>query len=92
MHTDCQWTSVYYLDLPDLAPKTQLVSPWDNKTIIKLDIQEGDVITFPSFVIHQAPKNENNKTKTIVSFNSDSDIDHGGRNISGVRTLGDISV
>tara|TARA_Y200000002_G_scaffold10096_2_gene8308 strand:+ start:15383 stop:15991 length:609 start_codon:yes stop_codon:yes gene_type:complete len=92
VHTDCQWTSVYYLDLPDLAPKTQLVSPWDNKTIIKLDIQEGDVITFPSFVIHQAPKNKNNKTKTIVSFNSDSDIDHGGRNISGVRTLGDIGV
>tara|TARA_B100001057_G_C22863707_1_gene955628 strand:+ start:1711 stop:2331 length:621 start_codon:yes stop_codon:yes gene_type:complete len=96
VHPGCQWTSIYYLDLPDTAPKTQIVSPWDQQTIIKLDVQEGDVITFPSFAIHQAPENENNKTRTIISFNSDSDIDHGGRNIRGfdakVRTLGDINV
>ncbi len=78
VHTGCQWTSVYYLDLPDTAPKTQIISPFDQKTVIELDIKEGDVITFPSFVIHQAPKNKNNKTKTIISFNSDSDIDHTG--------------
>ena len=87
VHTDCQWTSVYYLDLPDTAPKTQIVSPFDQKTLIELDIEEGDIITFPSFAIHQAPKNENKKTKTIVSFNSDCDIDN---KVYKIRKLGEI--
>lgn len=74
VHTQCQWTNVYYLDLPEECPQTELINPYDQKTIIKLDVKEGDLLTFPSFVIHRAPKNITNKTKTIISFNSDSDI------------------
>ena len=76
-HTDCQWTSVYYLDMPDGCPKTELITPIDQKTIKTLDVTEGDVITFPSFIVHRAPVNKGDKTKTIVSWNSDSDINPG---------------
>ena len=33
-------------------------------------IEEGDVIMFPSFIVHRAPKNNSQEQKTIVSFNS----------------------
>ena len=68
-HSD-NFTQVYYLEMPDDAPKTQLVSPFDQKTIIEVDVQEGDILSFPSFVIHKAPQNPSTKQKTIVSFNT----------------------
>ena len=74
VHTKCQWTNVYYLDMPVNAPKTQLINPWNQKDIIEMDVKEGDVLTFPSFVIHRAPVNTSSKLKTIISFNSDSEI------------------
>ena len=75
VHTKCQWTNVYYIDMPDDAPKTELINPWNQTDIIQMDVKEGDVLSFPSFVIHRAPINKCNKTKTIISFNSDTEID-----------------
>jgi hypothetical protein len=65
------FTNVYYLELPNETPKTQLISPYDQKTIIELDVKEGDTVIFPSFVLHKAPKNKSNQRKSIVSFNSE---------------------
>ena len=62
-------TGVYYVDMPEGSPKTQIIEPYTNR-VIELDLKEGDLVMFPSFVIHKAPKNLNNKTKTIISFNS----------------------
>jgi hypothetical protein len=76
VHTECQWTSVYYLDLPDATPRTELIDPITKK-IVTLDIKEGDIVCFPSFVIHRAPINQSEKTKTIISFNSGTDIGEG---------------
>lgn len=64
------FTQVYYLEMSDDAPKTQLVSPYDQKTVIEVDVKEGDVISFPSFVIHKGPHNQSSKQKTIISFNT----------------------
>lgn len=69
----CNWTSVYYLEYPDTAPRTQLLNPMDQKTIIAPETYEGCILTFPSFVIHQAPTNQSGR-KTIVSFNMDTMI------------------
>jgi len=63
------FTGVYYLDLPDTAPKTQLINPFNQEQIIMPDIKEGDILVFPSYVIHRAPKIKENINKTIVSFN-----------------------
>ena len=66
------FTNVYYLDLPKGASRTQLVVPFDQKEIIEVDVKEGDVVTFPSFVIHRGPPNQGPQ-KTIISYNIDID-------------------
>lgn len=65
------FTNVYYLELPKETPKTQLISPFDQKTIIDLEIKEGSTLIFPSFTLHKAPKNMSEKRKTIISFNTE---------------------
>lgn len=74
VHMFCQWTNVYYLDFPQGSPKTQLVSPFDQSTIFEVDVEEGDILTFPSIVIHRAPAVETDNIKTIVSFNLNSSL------------------
>ena len=67
------WTNVYYLELPDGSPKTQMLHPF-TKEVIEFDVKEGDILTFPSFVIHRAPVNLCNKRKTIISWNMDTEV------------------
>jgi hypothetical protein len=65
------FTAVYYLELNELSPKTELIDPFSlNKKIIP-NVKEGDIIIFPSYVIHRAPIIENNIRKTIISCNLD---------------------
>jgi len=63
------FTGVYYLDFPKGAPKTQLVNPYTLKKISNMPVKEGDILIFPSYVIHRAPKIKENINKTIISFN-----------------------
>lgn len=72
IHGDCQFTGVYYVELPYNAPKTQILDPISKK-IIELEVDEGDIIFFPSFIIHTAPKILENTRKTIISFNFNFD-------------------
>jgi ectoine hydroxylase-related dioxygenase (phytanoyl-CoA dioxygenase family) len=65
------FTNVYYLELPEGTPKTQLVNPYNQKDIIEVDVKEGDLLAFPSYVLHKAPKNLSDKRKTIISYNID---------------------
>ena len=67
------WTNVYYLDLPPDSPKTQFINPIDN-SIQEFNVSEGDILSFPSFIPHQAPTNLSNSTKTIISWNMDTTI------------------
>jgi len=64
-------TNVYYVDLPEGTPKTQLINPFDQSTVIEVDVEEGDTLVFPSFVLHRAPPNVSDKLKTIISYNVD---------------------
>lgn len=74
VHLGCQWTNVYYLDLPEGSPKTQLLNPINQEEIIEMDVKEGDVLTFPSFILHRAPRVDSDVIKTIISWNSDCNI------------------
>jgi len=69
----CNFTSVYYLDLPEDTPKTQWLDPITGQEC-DFEVSEGDIITFPSWTIHRAPVNETDKIKTIISWNMDVDI------------------
>ena len=42
-----------------------------NKNIIKTNIKEGDIITFPAYLNHRSIKNIFKKDKIIMSFNLD---------------------
>ena len=63
------YTGVYYLDLPEGTPNTQIAN--EDGTVITVDVKEGDVLIFPSYVIHRAPVNESDRVKTIISWNMD---------------------
>jgi hypothetical protein len=62
------YTGVYYVNFKDKYAQTKLVDPITNK-IITVKAKEGDIIIFPSFIIHCSPIQKVNKTKTIISFN-----------------------
>ena len=67
------FTNVYYLDLPDGSPKTEWIDPITS-VVHSFDIEEGDIITFPSFLVHKAPLNHSHDVKTIISWNMDISI------------------
>ena len=71
------FTNVYYLELPEDSPQTEWLDPVDNKTVHKFDVKEGDIITFPSFLIHRAPINNSMSQKTIISWNMDTSFPDG---------------
>ena len=72
-HThSANFTNVYYLELPDNSPRTQIVNAFNQSEIIELDVKEGDIVTFPSFVIHRAPINKSTERKTIISYNTNA--------------------
>tara|TARA_R100001460_G_scaffold43686_1_gene80014 strand:- start:159 stop:731 length:573 start_codon:yes stop_codon:yes gene_type:complete len=72
-HADCNFTNIYYVELPDLDYKTELYDPV-NKSIINIDVKEGDLITFPAYIHHRSKENLSNKRKTIISFNMNCDV------------------
>ena len=63
-----QMVGVYYLELPEDAPKTELISPFLHKDKHVPDIKEGDILIFPSEVVHRAPVVGTSR-KTILSWN-----------------------
>jgi hypothetical protein len=74
-HTGCHFTSVFYLELPEKRYSTQIFNSFTKK-IIKVNVKEGDILTFPSYLNHRSIVNNSNKRKTIISFNSNFDEAH----------------
>ena len=67
----CNFTNVYYLELPEGTAKTQYIDPITKKEE-EFDVKEGDIITFPSWLLHRAPPNHSIDRKTIISWNMDA--------------------
>ena len=63
------FTGVYYLELDNNSPRTEIIEPSKQNKKIVLDVKEGDIVMFPSYTIHRAPIIKNDIRKTIVSFN-----------------------
>lgn len=64
----CNFTGVYYLELPEDSPPTEFLTPFTWEAF-KIDAKEGDVVIFPGSLIHKAPEIKNNSRKTILSWN-----------------------
>lgn len=71
-HGDCNFSNVLYLELPDNSLATKFYFKGEQ---VELDVSEGDIISFPSFLAHESPINISGKRKTIVSFNSHANMD-----------------
>jgi uncharacterized RmlC-like cupin family protein len=66
------YTGVYYLEYNKKEnPPTEFLYPCNLKEKFSIDVEEGDIISFPSFIIHRAPINNSLENKTIISFNLD---------------------
>lgn len=68
----CNYTGVYYLNY-DKNCKTELYDPIIKKKF-SIDAKEGDMVFFPSFIIHRSPRKNNIKNKTIISWNIDFEL------------------
>jgi hypothetical protein len=68
IHTE-NYTGVYYVKLSNKSAKTELINPFSQNEKIIIDAKEGDVVIFPSYVIHRAPTQKEKNNKIIISFN-----------------------
>ena len=70
IHAD-NFTGVYFLKMPedDENNYTEFLSPNNFNSSFKIRVKEGDVIFFPSHLIHRAPALRKDDTKIIISWN-----------------------
>lgn len=65
------FSGVYYLELPEGSPKTEWIDPI-TKEIREFDVEEGDIVMFPSWLKHKSSENKSEEVKTIISWNLDA--------------------
>jgi len=64
-HADGNIANVIYIELPNKDSATKFI--WKGEEY-SIDVEEGDIISFPSMLSHYSPTNYG-KRKTIISFN-----------------------
>jgi len=67
-HGNSRWSIVYYVELADDSPGTQFKDCITSK-YISPNVKEGDLLIFPSWMLHRSPPNLSQKRKTIISCN-----------------------
>lgn len=69
VHTGrCDWSFVYYVELPNNGPKTEIKLPFSGEIIIP-PVKEGDILMFPSSFLHRSASNKSMERKTILAWN-----------------------
>lgn len=63
------WAVVFYLELPEMTEATEFLNYG------QFDVKEGDVIFFPTFLVHRSPIIKSNKRKTIIATNLNFTVD-----------------
>ncbi len=67
VHSGCNFSNVYFLSLPNKKTHTEILDI--NSKLIKLEINEGDLLTFPGYLRHRSPVIKK-LSKTIIAFNT----------------------
>ena len=62
-HKGTNFTNIFYLQLPNSNSKTYIKN-------YDLNVEEGELISFPAFIPHGSKINLSDKDKIIISFNS----------------------
>lgn len=68
VHGRCMFSNIYYVDLDNDAARTTFRHFGQEFTI---DLEEGCILTFPSFMQHCSKHNNSQRMKTVISFNLD---------------------
>ena len=68
-HPRTNLTNVFYINLPNKKLTTQIFLPQNQ--IFELNIEEGDILTFPGYYAHKSPINNFDEDKIIIAFNTD---------------------
>jgi hypothetical protein len=66
IHQGGLFSCVYYVELNSDLPKTSFNILGEAKD---MEVSEGQILVFPSYLLHCSKPNKNKKTKTIISFN-----------------------
>lgn len=80
-HGHSGWSSVIYVEFnPKVHTPTRFISPFNNFWNGNLEdympeVQEGDMVIFPSTIAHEAEVNKSNVKRTIVSYNLRGKVD-----------------
>ena len=66
-HPRTNLTNVYFLELPDLNFKTSILV---NNKEYEYEVKEGQIITFPAYILHSSKTNASER-KSVIAFNSE---------------------
>jgi hypothetical protein len=79
-HAQTNFSVVYYLDMPEGAPKTTVVEPYGFNQI-EVGGPSGTISIFPAYAIHKAKENPVDGTRTVIAMNVDVDYDYDHMNL-----------
>ena len=66
-HPSCTFSNIYYLDHPEGTAKTTFRYLGRE---FEINVKEGQILTFPSYLEHCSKPNLSDKIKTVIAFNS----------------------
>lgn len=69
-HSRSSWNVVYYLELPNGCPTTEFKDLITGE-VFNIDAEEGDVVIFPSILLHRSPENAMSERKSVIVCNVD---------------------
>jgi hypothetical protein len=67
-HPGTSWHAIYYVELANDSPGTELLVPFTGE-VIRPPVREGDLMLNPSAYLHRSPANGSSERKTIIVFN-----------------------
>ena len=85
-HPNCYMSAAYYVKAPKNCGRFQVENPNIakrhaypeiekknelNMEVVGIDINEGDLLLFPSYLPHKVKKNESDEDRIVISFNVD---------------------
>ena len=76
------WSAVLYIDFDPLVHNSTIfVSPFNHfiegtQLQYRTGVKEGDLVLFPSFLLHYTQPNESDKKRTVASFNMSVNSDN----------------
>jgi hypothetical protein len=73
-HGKTNFSTVYYLDVPENSAATAVKEPFDQESIV-YEGSEGTFSIFPAYAIHCATPNMSDQERTVIAFNVDVECD-----------------